>query len=127
MLRTPTVNHRLLLQKTSKHNETSSRREVPDHFLPRLTPQKTPSQPAAVPPAFAPRAEYVKLLFKENPTVDTKIRWLSEVTKTFPLNWELAEVKMSDVTFRFVYISRRRTDIIDRVTSDEFLSLFLDV
>ena len=33
---------------------------------------------------------------------------------------------MSAVTFRFVYISRRRTGIIQRATEGEFLSLKLD-
>lgn len=109
--------------ETSKGNETS-RCEAPDHFLFRFTPQKTP---AAAPPAFALTAEYVKLLFKENPTVAKKLRWLFEVTRTFRLGRELVEVKISAVTSRFVCMSRRSTDIIDRVTSGEFVSLFLDV
>ncbi|KAG7163932.1 hypothetical protein Hamer_G014375 [Homarus americanus] len=41
------------------------------------------------------RADSIKLLFKENPSVDTKIRWLAEVTRTFHLDWDLAEVKTS--------------------------------
>ncbi|XP_050714202.1 uncharacterized protein LOC126997248 [Eriocheir sinensis] len=60
-----------------------------------------------------------------SPTVDTKIRWLSEVTRTFHLDRNLAEVKMAAVTSRFVYISRRRADIVDTVTRGELLSLFL--
>ena len=78
-------------------------------------------------PSLAPRTSCVKLLFKENPTINMKLRWLSEVSKTFRLDRELAEVKMSVVTSRFVYISRLRQDIIDCVTSGEILSLFLDV
>ena len=50
-----------------------------------------------------------------------KFRWLNEITKAFRLDRELAEVKMSAITFRFVYILRRRKDIIDR----EFLSIHL--
>lgn len=79
------------------------------------------------PPAFAPRTDYVKLLFCENPTVDTKLRWLSDVTKSFHLDRELAEVKMSAVTSRFVYVSRKRADIIESATKGNFLSLKLQV
>ena len=78
-------------------------------------------------PAFAPREKYVKLLFKGNLSVDFKHRWLSEVTRAFHLDRDLAEVKMSAITSRFVYISRRRSDIIDSVTSGEFLSLSLEI
>ncbi|XP_064120272.1 uncharacterized protein LOC135224879 [Macrobrachium nipponense] len=45
----------------------------------------------------------------------------------FSLDRELAEVKMSAVTSRFVYISRHRLDIINRVKGGEVLSLVLDV
>ncbi|KAG0715812.1 hypothetical protein GWK47_011080 [Chionoecetes opilio] len=51
--------------------------------------------------AFAPRDEYVKIAFKENPSCDVKLRWLSEVTKVFCLDREQAEVKMSAVTSQF--------------------------
>ncbi|XP_050689903.1 uncharacterized protein LOC126982121 [Eriocheir sinensis] len=78
-------------------------------------------------PAFAPRVDYVKLLFKDNPTVDLKLRWLSEVTRNFQLDRDQAEVKMAAITSRFVYVSRRRTDVIDSVTSGEFLSLTLEL
>lgn len=78
-------------------------------------------------PAFAPRTDYVKLIFRDNPTVDTKLRWLSDVTKAFRLDRELAEVKMSAVTSRFVYISRRRDDIIESAIKGAFLSLKLEV
>ena len=80
-----------------------------------------------IPPAFAPRKDYVKLLFSENPPVNTKIRWLSDVNKAFRLDKEMAEVKMSAVTSRFVYISRRRPDIIEKAIKGEFLSLKLEV
>ncbi|KAG0730016.1 hypothetical protein GWK47_029162 [Chionoecetes opilio] len=49
--------------KTSRHNATSFHPTVPDYSRPRLHPPRTHSQPAHVPPAFAPRTEYVKLLF----------------------------------------------------------------
>ena len=114
--------------KTSKPNPTS---------LPTSTSytQKQPSpQQRAIdnnhtltPPAFAPRAEYVKLAFREKPSVETKLRWLADVNRTFHLNRNLAEVKMAAVTSRFVYIARSRQDIIERVTKGEFISLFLDV
>lgn len=78
-------------------------------------------------PAFAPRVDYVKLLFKDNPSVDLKLRWLSEVTRNFQLDRAQAEVKMAAITSRFVYVSRRRTDVIDSVTSGEFLSLTLEL
>lgn len=84
------------------------------------------SMPAQASPAFAPRDEYVKLLFRGTPSVETKLRWLSEVNKYYSLDRTLAEVKMSAVTSRFVYISRKRVDIIDSVMKGDFLSLFLD-
>ncbi|MPC76352.1 hypothetical protein E2C01_070762 [Portunus trituberculatus] len=86
-----------------------------------------PSQPTPVPPAFLPRDDYTKLLFRCSPSVETNLRWLSEVNKDFGLDRSLAEVKMSAVTSRFVYIFKRRTAIIDSVTKGEYLSLFLDV
>ena len=51
-----------------------------------------------------------------------KLRWLSEVSKTFLLDQDLAEVKMFVVPSRFVYVSRLRQDIIDCDTSGEILS-----
>lgn len=87
--------------------------------------------PAAAPssafPAFAPRTDYIKLAFTGHPSVETKLRWLAEVNKAFHLERELAEVKMAAVTSRFVYIARRRQDILERVTEGEFLSLVLQV
>ncbi|MPC62671.1 hypothetical protein E2C01_056760 [Portunus trituberculatus] len=76
-------------------------------------------------PAFAPQLEYVKLMFQDNPRVDIKLRWLAEVNRVFGLDRTLAEVKMSAVTSRFVYISRERPDIIQRVMAGEFLALTL--
>ncbi|MPC62756.1 hypothetical protein E2C01_056846 [Portunus trituberculatus] len=35
--------------------------------------------PAQASPVFAPRDDYVKLLFRDNPSVEIKLRWLSEV------------------------------------------------
>lgn len=87
-----------------------------------------PADPALnpPPPAFAPRADYIKLLFKDKPSVDIKLRWLSEVTRAFHLDRDQAEVKMSAITSSFVYISRHRSDIVDSVTKGEFLSLSLE-
>lgn len=111
--------------KTSKLTETPHP-TAPASSPPSHDPHR--SLPAAlVPPAFAPRLDYVKLFFRDNPTVDTKLRWLSDVTRAFRLDRELAEVKMSAVTSRFVYISRSRDDIIQSATKGEFLSLTLDV
>lgn len=124
MVQTPIVNPRLPLQK---HQGSTRPPKDSGHPLPHPTIHKTPSQPTYAPPAFAPRAKYVKPLFRGNPTVDMKLRWLSGVTETFQLDRELAEVKMSGVTSRFVYISGQCKDIIERVTNGEFLSLFQDV
>ena len=85
-----------------------------------------PSSHAPPAPAFAPRSEYIRLMFRDSPGVDVKLRWLSEVTKAYQLDRELAEVKMSAITSRFVYISRLRQDIVDNVKNGEFLSLYLD-
>ena len=83
------------------------------------------SNPTSGLPPLAPRDTYVKLLFNEDPSTDTKLLWLSAVNKAFHLQRELAEVKMSAVTSRFVYISRQRSDIIDRVKTGEFLGVSL--
>ncbi|XP_050710059.1 uncharacterized protein LOC126994828 [Eriocheir sinensis] len=96
-------------------------------LTPSSLPPPPPSTPAPVQPAFAPRADYAKLVFPGNPSVETKLRWLSELNKVFQLDRCLAEVKMSAVTSRFVYISRKREDIIGRVVAGEFLSLKLDM
>ena len=113
--------------KSSRRAETTAHRPATDASLPRLTPQITPLLPPSGVPAFAPRDEYIKLAFKENPNSAVKLRWLNDVTAAFRLDREKAEVKMSAVTSRFVYISRCRRDIIDRVTGGEFLSLHLDI
>ena len=121
--------------KSSKRRESSGpqqRAPSPDcgtsrpahHLDPSL---KTPSLSAPPPLAFAPRTDYIKLLFRDNPTVDIKLRWLSEVTRAFHLDRDQAEVKMSAITSRYVYISRRRSDIVDSVTRGEFLSCSLEV
>ncbi|ROT73351.1 hypothetical protein C7M84_008216 [Penaeus vannamei] len=77
-------------------------------------------------PTFASRAEYVKLVFRDNSGVDIKLRWLAEVNRAFSLDRNLAEVKMSAVTSRFVNVSRKREDVIDSMTRGEFLALQLD-
>ena len=66
-------------------------------------------------------------MFRDNPGVDMKLWWPSDVTRTFCLDHELAEVKMSAVISHVVYISRGRADILLRATEEEFLSLKLDV
>lgn len=115
--------------KTPKHNPTLSKHRSSSTSPPSLTlpPQRPAVLPTPAPPAFAPRADYVKLAFRERPSVETKLRWLADVNKTFQLQRDLAEVKMAAVTSRFVYIARCRQDIVERVTKGEFLSLILDV
>lgn len=56
------------------------------------------SQPVQASPAFVPRDDYIKLLFRDNPSVETKLRWLSEINKNYNLDKTLAEGKMSAVT-----------------------------
>lgn len=68
-----------------------------------------------------------RLLFSDNLTMEMKLRWLSDVNKALSSDRELAEVKMFAVTSRFVYISRKHTNIIESVTNGEFLPLKLDV
>lgn len=80
-------------------------------------------RPVPTLPAFAPRDSYVKLAFGGNPSPEIKLRWLSAVTKAFQLQRDAAEVKMAALTSRFVYVSRQRPDILERITSGEFLSL----
>ena len=110
--------------KASKRDGALAQQTSPTIPLPRLPHRTTPPSAA---PAFAPRDEYVKLAFQQNPTTAVKLRWLHDVTTTFRLDRELAEVKMSAVTSRFVYISRRRKDILDSVMGGEFPSLQLDI
>ncbi|MPC61145.1 hypothetical protein E2C01_055209 [Portunus trituberculatus] len=83
------------------------------------------SSPSSGLPPLAPRDTYVKLLFNGDPSTDTKLQWLSAVTKAFHLQQNLAEIKMAADTSRFVYISRQRSDIIDRVKGGEFLGVSL--
>ena len=93
-------------------------RDVPRIPLPRHIPQLTL-------PAFAPRAEYVRLMFEGDPSVETKLRWLAEVNRAYHLERSLAEVKMSAVTSKFVYVSRQRLDVLKSAEAGEFLSLKL--
>lgn len=127
------------ISKTPKHS-MNPRNMTPYTHVPEHSPSPTtthlvttkPTHPVATtktypvitttiptPPAFAPRSEYCKLELEENPSVETKLRWLADVTNAFRLDRTLAEVKMAAVTLRFVYISRRREDIIERVTKGE--------
>ena len=89
-----------------------------------VTPPRTVSAPRGPAlPAFAPREDYVKLMFKGTVSANVKLRWLSEVSRVFSLDHSLAEVKMSAVTSRFVYIARTRQDIVKRVEAGEFLAM----
>ncbi|KAK8373815.1 hypothetical protein O3P69_014968 [Scylla paramamosain] len=68
----------------------SSRHIEPPHPTAPLSPPSShdphnSSRAGLVPPAFAPRADYVKLIFCGSPSVDTKLRWLSDV-KAFHLD-----------------------------------------
>lgn len=78
--------------KTSKCDVKSTQSEAPNYSFPRPAIQRMNSLPTPVSPDFAPRAEYVKLIFTENPGVNVKLRWPSEVVKMFNLDRELAEV-----------------------------------
>ena len=64
-------------------------------------------------------------MFEGNPSVDIKLRWLAEVNRAYHLERTLAEVKMSAVTSRFVYISRQRLDVVRSAEGGEFMSLKL--
>ncbi|KAK4325128.1 hypothetical protein Pmani_004282 [Petrolisthes manimaculis] len=75
--------------KSSKSNETSPVCNTPEYHLPQ------PTMPAPATPAFAPRTDYVKLIFRDNPGVELKLRWLSEVVRMFNLDRELAEVNIA--------------------------------
>ncbi|KAG0725559.1 hypothetical protein GWK47_038423 [Chionoecetes opilio] len=94
----------------------------------RLVPGAEAAPPSPVPPLatlhhaqqapsspFAPRDAYIKLLFRDNPSVAIKLRWLSEVNGAFHLDRDQAEVKMAAITSRFVYISRHRPDIVTSI------------
>ena len=76
---------------------------------------------------FASRTEYLKLHFKDNPNVDTKLRWLTEVNRASHLDRTQAEVKMAAITSQFVYISRRRMNFVNNVPKGEFLCLLFEV
>lgn len=116
--------------KTPKNTSSWSEAVPPSSLPPLPTSPRQPSlarELSSASPAFAPRADYLKLAFQGSPSVDTKIRWLTEVNRTFHLDRHLAEVKMAAAQSRFVYISRRRQDIVDRAVKGEFLSLCLEV
>ena len=106
MEHTPISNKRCMEHDTDSSNDPSSpaaKTTKCDEYVNRSQPQpaikKLPTLATKLAlPAFAPRAEYVKLLFRENPGVNVKLRWLSEVVKMFSLDRDLAEVKMSAVT-----------------------------
>ena len=95
--------------------------------MPGLPPSLRRPDPATARPAFAPRATYLKLAFQGSPSVETKIRWLAEVNRTFNLDRDLAEMKMAAAQTRFVYISRLRKDIAYRAVKGDFLALCLEI
>lgn len=114
----------LPVAKTAKSVSTARDVSVSRSSLPLTgASPSAPSRPHPNLPAFAPRDTYVKLSFTGSPSTGTKLRWLSAVNKAFQLQRDLAEIKMAAITSRFVYISRQRTDILERVKSGEFLSL----
>ncbi|MPC52766.1 hypothetical protein E2C01_046643 [Portunus trituberculatus] len=90
--------------------ETSAGRRVVQLEAPSGNQQPQHVRPSI--PAFASREDYVKLMFVEDPGVNIKLRWLTEITRAFNLDRELAEIKMSAETSRFVYVSRKRQDIV---------------
>ena len=104
---------------SARYDVSAPRSNQPIPGAPTPGPPRFPSRL----PAFAPRDAYVRLAFSGTPSTDTKLRWLSCVNKAFQLQRDLGEVKMSAITSQFVYISRHRTDILERVQTSEFLSL----
>ena len=104
---------------SARYDVSAPRSSQPIPGAPAPGPPRFPSRL----PAFAPRDAYVRLAFSGTPSTDTKLRWLSCVNKAFQLQRDLGEVKMSAITSQFVYISRHRTDILERVQTSEFLSL----
>ncbi|KAG0714002.1 hypothetical protein GWK47_014958 [Chionoecetes opilio] len=111
--------------KEGNSDQCSDSRDT-DPPLPMPLPSRPPpSRPPPSLPAFAPRGEYLKLMFEDNPSVDVKLRWLAEVNRAFHLKRDLAEVKMSAVTSRFVYISRVRLDVVGSAMNGDFLALTL--
>ncbi|MPC54288.1 hypothetical protein E2C01_048198 [Portunus trituberculatus] len=64
--------------KSTRRKESSGPEQrvpvQPTAPLAEASPLSAPSSPA-----FASRTDYVKLLFKDNPSVDIKLRWLSEI------------------------------------------------
>lgn len=99
-----------------------------DRVLHSLTAGPNKSPPMLVPhalPAFAPRDEYVKLMFEANLSVAIKLRWLAEVNRAYQLVSSRAEVKMSAVTSRYVYVSRKRLDIVKSAEQGDFLAISL--
>lgn len=101
--------------------------QEPRVMPPTARPSQAHTQATFSLPAFAPRTDYLKLRFLDNPGVDVKLRWLTEVNRHFSLDRDLAEIKMSAVTSRFVYVSRRRQDIVQSVVSGNFLALKMHV
>ena len=108
--------------KSTRRDEAPDRQLSNDASLPRPLSRGSPLLPPSGASAFAPRADYVKLAFRENPSNDVKLCWLNDVTKAFCLDRDLAKVKMSTITSRFIYVSRRRQDIMDGITGGGFLS-----
>lgn len=56
--------------KTSKRSEAIAQHGTSEHRLPGSFTQTAPLRSTLAAPAFAPRDEYVKLAFKENPSSD---------------------------------------------------------
>ncbi|KAK3874742.1 hypothetical protein Pcinc_020339 [Petrolisthes cinctipes] len=56
--------------KSSKSNKTPLEINTPVHHLPRPANQRISTMPAPATPAFAPRIDYVKLIFRDNPGVE---------------------------------------------------------
>lgn len=109
----------------------NSEGEDNDQTASKLQPTDVLSRPPPPPaqvsnlrlPAFAPRTDYLRLEFEEVISVETKLRWLSEVSRQFCLEKNLAEVKMSAVTSRFVYVARARSDVIKSAVNGEILAI----
>ncbi|MPC75818.1 hypothetical protein E2C01_070215 [Portunus trituberculatus] len=88
--------------KLPKHRKDSDDTQAAPRQLRHLLSLDAPLPPPprfveqSRPTAFAPREEYVRLLFSGSPSVETKLRWLAEVNRTFNLDRQAA-VSSEDV------------------------------
>lgn len=118
-IQTMAATHSLQPIKTSRHKMTDSSRQTSSSSglasTPVLAALHTSKHNASstCTTSLCSRVDYVKLAFTGSASVETKLRWPSEVKRTFAVGRDLAETKIAAVTLHFPYISRRLQDIID--------------